>query len=356
MENKNILLSTIYRADNYGAVFQAYSLSCFLKNNNKNNVFILNDSPQKISQQFTALRTYSYKSLLKDSFRFFPRARMIRKFKDFINQNFNEITLDKISSIKFDLCVTGSDQVWNPNIISDKGELLSNYFFEGINTTKIAFSASLGSYRYNPNQLARFKELTKSYSCITIREQDTAIYLQSEIKRDVHNTLDPTLIQHDDFWYQMTDNVFKSEDFILVYYNNSTVELTNAVNYIKRKLNLPVIVINNWYNKKIDSNEYIKDAGPIEFLSAFKSAKYIITNTFHGVCFSINFKKDFLYIDNGIHSNRMTSLLSKIDGLHKIIILNDEKQTYIDKLKSPISYKNLSDEKKSSIKLLLEYL
>ncbi len=281
---------------------------------------------------------------------------MIKKFKTFIIQNFNEITLDKISNVNFDLCVTGSDQVWNPNIISINGELLSNYFFEGMDTKKIAFSASLGSYRYDTKQLIKFKELTKSYSCITVREQDTAIYLQNEINREVYNTLDPTLIQHDDFWPKITDNSFTNKDYILVYYNNSTKELTNTVNRIKKELNLPVIVINNWHNKKIDSDIYIKDAGPIDFLNAFKNAKYVITNTFHGVCFSINFKKNFLYIENGVHSNRMNSLLSKIDGLHKIIESNNDTKNLIHKLEQSISYEKLDNEKKSSIKILSEYI
>lgn len=47
MNNKNILLSTIYKADNYGALFQAYSLNYFLQQKHQNSVFILNSSPKK---------------------------------------------------------------------------------------------------------------------------------------------------------------------------------------------------------------------------------------------------------------------------------------------------------------------
>jgi len=35
------------------------------------------------------------------------------------------------------------------------------------------------------------------------------------------------------------------------------------------------------------------NCSPKEFISYFHSAKYIITNSFHGTAFSINFNKDF---------------------------------------------------------------
>lgn len=354
MNNKNILLSTIYKADNYGALFQAYSLNYFLQQKHQNSVFILNSSPKKISRQFTALRTYSFKAFLKDLCRYHPRKQLINKFKDFITENFNEVTLKEISDLKIDLCVTGSDQVWNPNIISFNNQLLGDYFFENIDAKKIAFSASLGSYRYNDEQLSRFNKLIDSYSCITVREQDTATYLSEVTSHDVFNTLDPTLIQPEGFWNKLTTDSFTKKDYILVYYNNKTKDLTETVNQIKNDLNLPVIVINNWYNSEINSDKYIRNAGPIDFLNAFKNAKYIITNTFHGVCFSINFKKEFLYIDNGIHSNRMTSLLSKVDGLHKIITKNNE--ACINNLTKSISYEKLENEKNLSTRILMEHL
>lgn len=35
------------------------------------------------------------------------------------------------------------------------------------------------------------------------------------------------------------------------------------------------------------------DAGPVEFVSFIKNAKYIITDSFHGVCFALNFERNF---------------------------------------------------------------
>ena len=38
---------------------------------------------------------------------------------------------------------------------------------------------------------------------------------------------------------------------------------------------------------------YERDAGPEEFLGLFRDASYIVTNSFHGVAFAINFNVPF---------------------------------------------------------------
>lgn len=37
-------------------------------------------------------------------------------------------------------------------------------------------------------------------------------------------------------------------------------------------------------------------ASPTDFVRCFRDAKYVITNSFHGICFSVIFKKQFVYV------------------------------------------------------------
>lgn len=353
---KNILLSTIYKADNYGAIFQAYSLKELLKNNNNNKVILLNEIPKKISKQYSSLRTNSIKAFIKDILRFPYRFSMLKKFDFFIKSNFLELKRNQLPNI--DLCVTGSDQVWNPEIISSHSKLESIYFFKDIESPKkIAFSASLGSHRYTEEQLNEFCNLVSDYQFISVRENDTAEYLTTLLDKKILNTLDPTLLQQESFWHDLIKTKTKTKSAIVVYYNNKSKRLDLVSNSIKKYKSQNIHVINNWYNKEINSDKYIRNAGPLDFLSEFNQSSAVITNTFHGVCFAINFKKDFLYINDGGHSNRVESLLAKVGGEHKIISSdNIDPALLMNKLTQPIDYELLNKEIKDSLKLLNEFI
>ena len=65
----------------------------------------------------------------------------------------------------------------------------------------------------------------------------------------------------------------------------------------------------------------ILNAGPSEFLSLITNASFIITNSFHGTAFSINFDVPFYTVvsEKKKNNNRMESLLDYV-GLGKRIV------------------------------------
>ena len=52
----------------------------------------------------------------------------------------------------------------------------------------------------------------------------------------------------------------------------------------------------------IDGAVTFETAGPFEFLQLFRDAQFVVTTSFHGTAFALNFKKDFY------------SVVKKIDG------------------------------------------
>ena len=53
-------------------------------------------------------------------------------------------------------------------------------------------------------------------------------------------------------------------------------------------------------------------AGPDEFLSYIKNARYVITNSFHGTAFSIIYHKQFVVVPHSKTGNRVTDLLERV--------------------------------------------
>ena len=65
----------------------------------------------------------------------------------------------------------------------------------------------------------------------------------------------------------------------------------------------------------------ITDAGPAEFLWLFNKASVIITNSFHGTAFAINFNKEFYTVVSAHKKNnsRQQSLLSMFDLSDRLV-------------------------------------
>ena len=65
---------------------------------------------------------------------------------------------------------------------------------------------------------------------------------------------------------------------------------------LSQKLNLKLIEISVFSENRLFFNHKIKNGiGIEEFLGYFKNASFIVTNAFHGLCFSLIFKKNFSY-------------------------------------------------------------
>ena len=61
-----------------------------------------------------------------------------------------------------------------------------------------------------------------------------------------------------------------------------------------------------------------------EFVYLFRNADFILTNSFHGLAFSINFNKQFLAISPKTYNTRLLSILTLFDLTDRLIINNDD--------------------------------
>ena len=73
--------------------------------------------------------------------------------------------------------------------------------------------------------------------------------------------------------------------------------------------------------KKIVGINNILDAGPSEFLWLIANATCMVTNSFHGTAFSVNFATPFCCVLNRKRKNngRMISFLDKVDMSNRIL-------------------------------------
>ncbi|BAP55941.1 polysaccharide pyruvyl transferase [Thioploca ingrica] len=363
-----IALITIHWCNNYGAVLQTFATQKILSQYGE--VEIINYFNPRFQYEFDLIRfnlsIQGIKMMIHDILRLKDRNKGIKKFKNFIESN---IKLSKLltqhdiqtgATNDFDVYVCGSDQIWNPSIISKDGELDPIYFlsFAKKPAKKISYASSMGQhYRLTDFEKAKVKDLLKDFTTISVRESDAQEMLSQLLERKVFHVLDPTLLLSKEEWFEalQLDKNYRSqkEDYILVYRRSKTPLLKKAVEFVVNQVGKKVVIIDQAFKLHTKAYFHIRDAGPIEFIELFANARWVITDSFHGTCFSINFKKPFVAVCPAWYGgNRVESLLN-LFGL-KDRFINDEKDIY--KLNVDLNYdsleKQLQEERAKSIKVL----
>jgi len=325
-----IALITIHWTPNYGAALQAFSTVQVLKEFGE--VSVIDYRSKRLYRSMALLRFGGeFRAVLrvgKDVFRLFPRYCVIKKFKRFgheylnmtkiisTDQDFNEL------SRQFDIFVSGSDQIWNPRVSNENGKIDGRYFLDFAGgQKKISYASSIGSYNYSEKELSRVVSLLEQYDHLAVRESDSAKYLEELLKRPVEHVLDPTLLLTKDQWLQAfeIDEDDCVNPYILVYALKKDKALKRAVETVASYLKIRVITIDQDPFTNFKNEKHIRDAGPIDFVKLFSKASYVVTNSFHGVCFSLNFNIPFVVTTPPGGINRIDSLLVAVGAPDRIV-------------------------------------
>ncbi len=348
---KKIGIITLFNCYNYGAVLQAYATYKYIESLGYKNVEII-DYENKYESKMKNTFFYIFSGNIKEAFKriiqyiIFGKNRNQKKgFSKFIKnmkKSSNTYKSEKeLKKTNYDILISGSDQIWNPNIFNgiDTTYLLS--FSE--NAKKYAISSSAGSYKYSDDEKEIIVKYLKEYSGISVREESLKNQLKDSIK-DIFVSTDPTLLLSKEEWLNSMPNnnryKEKESEYILVYIVDANLkQYIDEIKKIKEIIKKEVWFITPYKFKMKYIDKNIVSATPEDYLSLIENADFIITNSFHGVAFSTNFKKRFIALENHKNPNRVKNYLGRIK-LEDRIIKNSNDIERIDINKIDLNYYN----------------
>ena len=200
---------------------------------------------------------------------------------------------DLVRSVQdYDVILSGSDQLWNKNITGYD----MAYFFPFEHTRKISLSSSFGTRTISAERSSEIAPYLREFRCISVREK-TAKNILDQMKddswqADINITLDPTLFLSKEEWskYQTKVKSLPLDGYILTYYMIETPLLRQITEVIKKQTGLPTVNIKPSKRQMIfHEGINLPDLGPGEFLSCYAGARYVVTNSFHGTAFAVNY-------------------------------------------------------------------
>lgn len=260
-----------------------------------------------------------------------------------------DINTIKQSDKKYSLFIVGSDQTWSP-FLNDTNSLYFLNFTE--DRKKNSYAPSLGTSNLSDDYKQLLKKKISHFNHASCREHFGAQLLTELTGKEVIEVLDPTLLLTDEDWKLCEQPVEDlPEHFILVYQLGTRSAIRNYAQMLSKEKGLPIVsLLTNEYTKSWDS--VIDGIGPAQFLWLIHHADYVVTDSFHGTMFSINFKKQFFSFtkvegdENEFDNIRLLDALSKYGIEDRIIKVFDNQPKEVDYSKL---YPVLNEKRKDSI-------
>ena len=354
---------TMHRIYNYGSVLQTYATQKLLNNIGVESEIVDYISPYRAkwplfleyppSLKGNIIKRLLYYVAKVPSFviKDITFGGFIKKYIKLSSKKY--ITNDDIlrSPPKADVYMTGSDQVWNSkyNHGVDKSYYLN---YADSRAKKIAFVASFGKDRLDIDEIKEIKPMLEDYSAISVRE-DSGQKILLNMGIDCVCLIDPTLQIEKKEWFLLSSKRLVNEKYLLLFllYNEDNGATNFAIKIAKEK-GLKVVKL-SWELKKAKGvDRLFTHRKPQDFLSLFGHADFVVTNSFHGVAFSINLNREFVFVPRSEFNNRIISLLCKT-GLENRVV---KSESDLDVCLQSINYESVNRILEEERRIAKEFL
>lgn len=337
----------LWKGNNYGCILTGYAL-------------------------YHLVQELGYSVAFIDKINHKPKKHPLNMVERFI-QNVNIVGIDKKDTCKlnnyFSQFLVGSDQVWNYQLClrHNKFYLLD---FAHENKKKIAYASSFGdcfNLKNHNEEKQICKYLYKKFDNISVRENYATNILKEEFDINSIQVLDPVFVCDKNTYYELGNksSVKTPENYIFAYILDPNDEKNKILEYVAKKLNKKLIVSIDAHNntkkrKLITHGQVVSEINLEDWLNYYKNASYIVTDSFHGTCFSIIFEKQFISIGNYKRGIKRFNSLTELFKLEKRVFKDLDELINTNILHTAIDYsivnKIIEKEKEVSKQWLINSL
>ena len=325
-----LAIQTLKLSTNYGGILQAFALQYFLEKRGSKVIHLrMYEIPKPIILRLKLIaHTLRYRKLRKavrsadNVFSTFinkylklaPHVSSLAEWRNYIQrENFNAV-------------VVGSDQVWRLDYIN---AFVEGYFLDFVkgNTKKIAYAASLGNDSFDPDRILAINKMLQDFDAISLRELSGVHLFADKLNIKAEHVVDPTLLLRQNEYIDLFALEKKSEGKkLFCYVLDKAAFKFEIINKVKSELDLSLTFV---YGAEVTKENYkdkdLSTKVPVEqWLQNFYNAEFVITDSFHGMIFSIIFNKPFLVISNEHRGvARFTSLLDLVNLRERLVFNKD---------------------------------
>lgn len=327
---KNIKVITRHGPSNYGSLLQSIATLKILRDELGMPAEIIDYQRQDerglkaTLVQVRQKKAYANNILKKILYVFvrFPMESMARVRFDRMRTKYLKMTkrvssIEELTQLKADIFITGSDQVWGPLY---NGKYDSAYFLSFVKEgRKLAYAASFGKTKFSDEITKEYKYWLKQYDGLAVRE-DSAVELLNEWDIPCNGqVLDPTLMLDGEQWSKIIRNEIKG-NYVLVYQIHNDINLNHYALELSKRVGLPLVRVSPHLHQARRGGKFIWCPDVSVFLAYIKNCKCLVTDSFHGTCFAINFNRPFIEVLPNTSTGSRNQSILKLTGLENRIV------------------------------------
>lgn len=250
---------------------------------------------------------------------------------DIISNTARREDLNKLN-YKIEKFLVGSDQLYHNNLMRNFSNFaLLDWVFD--NKIKLAYAASFGHSEFTGNEEMRalMAYYLQKFDRFSVRESTSVSLAKKDFGVDAVQVLDPVFLCDPKVYLDLLKEIDVSnrDEYIGAYILDPNPNKERLLRNLSRKLGLPLKIYSEmFYTKTTVKDKWNLDIeiGKIEDrIANIYNSKYFITDSFHGMCLAIIFKKNFVAIQNsGRGTARFLSLLQQLNLSDHLFLETDD--------------------------------
>lgn len=328
-DNRKIGILTWTRYWNYGTLLQAYAIYTAVRQQCADTYLIdyAPSSKSKLYNQirylnspslyFGKIRSTLYDKLIADKSSLETKREKMRRFIESSTvMTKTASTPEELKNVTagIDTLICGSDQIWTP--VSFHPEYYLNFVPDGVR--KIAYAPSFGVNKISGGKKKMIAKLLRRFDSLSVREEQGREIVRQLTGQEVFVAADPVLLLSREHWESVAVKPQMTEPYVFCYILQSEKVYPYAKEYAQKN-GLEVRAINESRRETgAAADELIADASPEEFVGLIRSAEMVVTDSYHGLLFSLIFGKPVRIIRRFSDSSGF-SQNSRIDSILNII-------------------------------------
>lgn len=353
---------TMYRSGNYGATLQAYATKQAINENNFGEAEIINYCSDAVKQKID--RRFIKKAGLfgtavacVEKIYYHPRMKKVNAFIDSYAPA-GQLKKEELAALsdRYDIFLSGSDQIWNPQI--QQGDYSYLLDFVDDPKKKRSYGSSFGVRTIDEEYVKQYKKLLSEYHRITVREEAGAELIRDLLGIDVDLVIDPALLLTPEQWIsKLPERKFKG-DYVFSYQMAHSPLIGKIVGKAAKEKKLKAIFV-PFPIMGFCKCRPVLNLSSMEWLRAIYDSKFVVTDSFHGAVFSIIFRKPFYYV---ITSNTIRKRLSRLEtllgslGIENRLVDDVSKCDFTKEIDYDAVHKKLKEQRDRSLRILKELI
>ena len=234
------------------------------------------------------------------------------------------------TSENFDLCaqkerldgfVCGSDTIFCVNEFGIDDGFYAN--FPCMRSRSVAYAASFGDAQFAPEDEPVLQNRLRNFRAIALRENIMLPYVRRHVAVPCARVIDPTLLLDVEDYAPITAEQQETEPYLLLYARRYNPAMEAFAEKLARENGWKVVEI-SLRAENAAKHRMFYEAGVEEFLSLVKHAAFVITNSYHGMIFSVQHRRPFYLFSREQCDNKIEELLSLMGLSSRLLVTGKE--------------------------------